>query len=244
LNVTDTPLRRLTDVVRQLSEQHPREMFDTVNYQIITPQRKGKAGTFALNKVLCGIFHDPGADGLEVEYDFYTREQTGIGSIEVRVGQKVLINQNLYDLRSTMDERYEHDKFIPPAGHQQVFNGESGVVTSVDDGVVTIDLGDRIISVPPFMEFLDNRGALKAKDPRQHIEHAYAITTHKAQGSEYTGVIYFVSQSASFNQCQANFYTAITRAKSQVLVIGDKKSVGFFSLKKKAGFPQVARKVG
>jgi exodeoxyribonuclease V alpha subunit len=112
-----------------------------------------------------------------------------------------------------------------------VFNGETGIIKDVSAGYVTIDVGDRVITIPPWLEYLDETGVVRVSDPRLHIEHAYAITTHKSQGSEYEGVVYFICAAAPFNQCRPNFYTAVTRAKSQVLVVGDRRSVGMYSLR-------------
>jgi exodeoxyribonuclease V alpha subunit len=142
-------------------------------------------------------------------------------------GQKVIVTQNMYDLRPSVDERED----IAPRDDQQVFNGETGIIKDVAAGYVTIDVGDRVITIPPWLEYLDETGTTRVSDPRLHIEHAYCITTHKSQGSEYEGVVYFVCAAAPFNQCRPNFYTAVTRAKSQVLVVGDRRSVGMYSLR-------------
>jgi exodeoxyribonuclease V alpha subunit len=155
-----------------------------------------------------------------------------------RVGQKVINTQNMYDLRPTIDERYDGSHFIPTMPHEEVFNGETGIIVDILGEDITIDLGDRTVCIPAYLEYIDDRGMVKAGDPRKHIEHAYVVTTHKAQGSEFEGVIYFITSATAFAQCRANFYTGITRAKSQVVVMADRMSLTFYSLKPESGFPK------
>jgi exodeoxyribonuclease V alpha subunit len=144
----------------------------------------------------------------------------------------------MYDLRPTIDERYDGNHLIPTMPHEEVFNGETGIIVDILGEDISIDLGDRTVCIPSYLEYLDDRGMVKSGDPRKHIEHAYVVTTHKAQGSEFEGVIYFITGATAFAQCRANFYTGITRAKSQVVVMADRMSLTFYSLKPESGFPK------
>ncbi|MBR2295871.1 MAG: ATP-binding domain-containing protein, partial [Clostridia bacterium] len=56
----------------------------------------------------------------------------------------------------------------------------------------------------------------------EEIEHAYAITVHKSQGSEYPIVIIPMTKSAPMLLTRNLIYTAITRAEKMVILIGDK----------------------
>jgi exodeoxyribonuclease V alpha subunit len=72
---------------------------------------------------------------------------------------------------------------------------------------------------------LNNKGQLINFDPRKDLDLAYAVTTHKAQGSEYDTVVYVLNKSIYFIQDRNNFYTAITRARRLVHVITDQRSL-------------------
>lgn len=232
IRIDERALAAFTKTLEQVASRGG-NLFDGINYQVITPQRVGKLGSFKLNQVMIDLYKARSGEPCVVEAQAWEVKRGRPPFTKLYVGQKVIVTQNIYDLRPNIDDRVE-----PPADHEQVFNGETGVITDIDGGYVGIDVGDRIITMPPLLEYNDESGRTRVSDPRVHIEHAYTITTHKAQGSEYTGVLYFICSSAPFNQCRANFYTAITRAREQVMVVGDRRSVGLYSLRKESGMRQ------
>ena len=133
------------------------------------------------------------------EWDKYKR-------YSVAPGDKVIWTQNNYDL--------------------EVFNGETGIVKDITEyEEVIIDFGDRILSVPPVVETTNKWHKIVQYDPRMDIDLAYCVTTHKAQGSEYTNVVYVLNRSSAFIQSRPNLYTAITRARKHVHVITDQHSL-------------------
>jgi ATP-dependent exoDNAse (exonuclease V) alpha subunit len=82
--------------------------------------------------------------------------------------------------------------------------------------IVNFEGKDQII--PPIMQAYDASGKGTYKfDPRKYIDLAYAITTHKSQGSEFKKIVVLMHKSRVLNK--ANFYTAITRAKLHVTCI-------------------------
>lgn len=235
IRVSSEPMTALMHTLKSIAARGT-NLFDGISHQIITPQRIGKVGSLALNKLLCEMYAT-GGEATVVPCNPWDTKRTGIGETTIAVGQKVIITKNIYDLRPTTAERWDnYGAWVPPADHEYVFNGESGTVRSVDSDAIAVDLGDRVVIVPPYLEYLDAKGQLKVTDARTNVEHGYAITTHKAQGSEYEGVVYFVCAGANANQCIANYYTGITRARRQVLVVGDQKSLSFFSMKAKPGW--------
>lgn len=231
IKVVNVPIAKLGDVVRALKEEG-KVTFESNNYQIITPARRNKVGSLILNRLLVDIYSDRQADGIYIPRHTHETKITEQKSLLIRVGDKVIVNSNMYDLRPRMDERYHGKEYIPAQPHQMVFNGESGIVVDVANECLTIDVGDRVVTIPDVIEYKTKAGLISTLDPRKDVEHAYAITTHKAQGSEYEGVLYFVSRSAGFNQCRANYYTGISRAKKQICVIGDSMSLGNYSLRR------------
>ena len=130
----------------------------------------------------------------------------------VAVGDKVIWTQNNYEL--------------------EIMNGELGIITQITElEEIVIDFGERVKSIPPMLAVTKKDGTLAYVDPRKDIDLAYAVTTHKAQGSEFKRIIYVLNKSSVFMQNCANYYTAITRARNHVTLITDQKSF-FASLQK------------
>ncbi|MFE2111114.1 ATP-dependent RecD-like DNA helicase [Kitasatospora sp. NPDC059463] len=120
------------------------------------------------------------------------------GGRTFRVGDKVTQIRNNYD-----------------KGRNGVFNGTVGVVTSlsVDDQRLTV-LTDEDEEVPYDFDELDE------------LAHAYAVTIHRSQGSEYPVVVIPVTMSA-WTMLQRNLlYTAVTRARKLVVLVGSRKAIG------------------
>ncbi|MFF0392821.1 ATP-dependent RecD-like DNA helicase [Kitasatospora sp. NPDC004615] len=120
------------------------------------------------------------------------------GGRTFRVGDKVTQIRNNYD-----------------KGRSGVFNGTVGVVTSlsVDDQRLTV-MTDEDEEIPYDFDELDE------------LAHAYAVTIHRSQGSEYPAVVIPVTMSA-WPMLQRNLlYTAVTRAKKLVVLVGSRKAIG------------------
>jgi exodeoxyribonuclease V alpha subunit len=97
---------------------------------------------------------------------------------------------------------------------KNVFNGDVGVVASVDlkNDVFTVDFGADLIVDYAF----EHAGQLVL---------AYATTIHKAQGSEYQAVIVTLMPQHSIMLRRNLFYTAVTRGRRLVVVVGDAQSI-------------------
>lgn len=177
--------------------------FGSLDNQIITPTNKGWIGTIALNTVLQELLQDKKMYTAHVMPRTTWDAKKGKALVLV-TGDKVIWTKNDYQL--------------------EIYNGESGIVTSLDNDLVTIDFGDRTLAIPPWVEYEHADGKIKGYDPRTQIDLAYAITTHKSQGSEYLNVVYIMDSSAFMLQNRSNFYTAVTRARKHVHVISDQRS--------------------
>ena len=103
---------------------------------------------------------------------------------------------------------------IPVERGTGIFNGDLGIVTEIDNGLreltVTFDEGRRI------------RYPFSALD---ELEIAYAVTIHKSQGSEYPGVILPLLGGPKMLFNRNLLYTAVTRARKCVVILGDPKVV-------------------
>jgi exodeoxyribonuclease V alpha subunit len=95
-----------------------------------------------------------------------------------------------------------------------VFNGEIGKVMTVDREA------DRM------MVDFDGRNVLYDKESARQLRLAYALTVHKAQGSEWDWVVVVCHDSHEYMWSQQLLYTAVTRAKKGVVIVGNRAGVG------------------
>jgi len=123
------------------------------NIQILTPTKKGKLGTKELNKSLQNILNPKTAD---IEAKTY-------GDIEFREGDRVMQIKNNYDI-------YWEKRGIGAEKGSGIFNGELGIILSIDNESKNIAV-----------EYDDGKVAWYAFSELDQLEHAYAITIHKAQ---------------------------------------------------------------
>lgn len=109
------------------------------------------------------------------------------------------------------------DKIIHNKNKNGISNGDTGFISDIyldEDGVELARL-----------DFSDGRSVEYTSDELEMVEHAYAITVHKSQGSEYP-VIILPWIPMFYKMLRRNIlYTAITRAKAQVFLVGDKRAI-------------------
>ena len=97
-----------------------------------------------------------------------------------------------------------------------VFNGDMGVINSIDKNDNTIEI-----------VFDSDKVAEYEKDELMQIEHAYAVTVHKSQGSEFDTVILPLFYGASPFLSRNLLYTAVTRAKKRLYIVGLKNCLEY-----------------
>lgn len=163
--------------------------------QVLTPMRKGLLGVERINKILQEYLNPPKPDKQEKEY----------GDHLFREGDKVMQIKNNYQLEWEITTRYGMtiDKGIG------VFNGDMGIIKKINtyEETVTVEYDEKKQVKYPY-SLLDE------------LELAYAITIHKAQGSEYPAVIIPLLQGPRQLYYRNLLYTAVTRARKCVTVIG------------------------
>ncbi len=158
------------------------------NIQVISPSRKGEAGTENLNRVLQQALNPPRAG----------KREHRVRDVIFREGDRVMQIRNNYDL---VWERGEETGL-------GVFNGDIGTI-------------ERIDPTEKYMEIaFDDRHVMYDFTGLDELEHAFAVTVHKSQGSEYPVVILPLYAAAPMLLTRNLFYTAITRAQRMVILVG------------------------
>lgn len=156
--------------------------------QIITPSRKGQAGTEALNRLMQAHLNPPSPDKQEM------RDRDRV----FREGDRVMQVRNDYGIEWERDGQKGSG----------IFNGDIGELTEIDP------VSER------FRVRYDDRVAVYDYDMAEEIEHAYAITVHKSQGSEYPVVILPLYACAPQLLTRNLLYTAVTRARRLSILVG------------------------
>ena len=172
------------------------------NIQIITPTKKGKLGTKELN-----ILVQKELNPLEEE-----KSEKEFGDIKFREQDRVMQTKNNYNI---LWEKEYDEEFKKELGNG-IFNGELGIIENINKENKTIKV-----------KFDDGKIATYDNADLEQLEHAYAITVHKSQGSEFDVVILVVSQSAPMLLTRNLIYTAMTRAKKLLIVIGPQSVVNY-----------------
>ena len=167
-----------------------------MDIQVLTPMRKGLLGVERLNTVLQQYLNPPAKDKAEKE------RVNGI----FREGDKVMQTKNNYQLEWEIRSRYG----IPIEKGLGVFNGDMGIIRIIDSFAqsLTVEFDEGRVVEYPF-------GAI------DELELAYAITIHKSQGSEYPAVVIPLMSGPRPLMNRNLLYTAVTRAKSCVTLVGD-----------------------
>ncbi|MDD6339424.1 MAG: ATP-dependent RecD-like DNA helicase [Butyrivibrio sp.] len=172
--------------------------------QVLTPTRKGTLGVERLNVIL-QQYLNPNEDGCKVEKE--------IGGIIFREGDKVMQIRNNYQKNWELQGR---NGYIIDSG-LGIFNGDTGVIDNINlyMSEITVRFDDGKYVVYNFKETDD-------------LEHAYAITVHKSQGSEYPAVVLPLLDGPRPLMNRNILYTAVTRAKKCICVVGSENT--FFEM--------------
>ncbi|HIQ97616.1 MAG TPA: ATP-dependent RecD-like DNA helicase [Candidatus Limivivens merdigallinarum] len=163
--------------------------------QVLTPMRKGLVGVERLNTILQHYLNPPDPSKQEKEH----------GSVKFREGDKVMQIKNNYQIEWEVRGRYG----IPVDKGQGIFNGDMGIIREINNFAqqLTVEFDDHRFVEYPFT-LLDE------------LELAYAVTVHKAQGSEYPAVVIPLLPGPQMLMNRNLLYTAVTRAKSCVTLVG------------------------
>lgn len=162
--------------------------------QVLTPMKQSPVGVEALNEKLQSVLNPPA----------YDKEEKQIGTRTFREGDKVMQIKNNYT-----------QKWIAQASGLEgegVFNGDIGIILRIsrqEQAFHVLFDSDRL-AIYDFMQ-------------SDELMHAYAITVHKSQGSEFPAVVMPITGQTPILMTRNLLYTAVTRARKLVVLIGDRQ---------------------
>jgi len=187
------------DVISLCTERLPRYFFvDPSEVQVLAPLKKGEGGVEELNAELQRVVNAPLPEKKEIMH----------GGRIFREGDRVIHMVNNYHLGWVLkkDAGFEIG--------EGVFNGDIGRVVEVDRAEAELKV-----------QFEDGKVATYTAGDLDELSLAYAISVHKSQGSEFSVVVVTFSRYNPIVTSRNLLYTAITRAKRAVVLVGDKQNV-------------------
>lgn len=189
-------------MVQLITEKLPKYVqADPYEIQVLTPMRKGSLGVETLNQILQRYLNPP-APG---------KKEYVSGSVTFREGDKVMQIRNNYQLEWEVVSRYG----IPVDQGMGIFNGDTGRVAEINEYARTLTV-----------EYEEHKRVTYAYAGLDELELAYAVTVHKSQGSEYPAVILPILNGPRMLLNRNLLYTAVTRARGCVTILGSSRTVG------------------
>jgi len=160
--------------------------------QVLTPVRKGPLGCVELSKSLQEVLNPPSPE----------KNEKKIGERIFREGDKVMQIKNNY--------RMEWKNLNTFAEGTGVFNGDMGIIDSIDkeNGIISVIFDNEILVRYDYTNI-------------DELESAFALTVHKSQGSEFPVAVMPMTAFPPMLSTRNLLYTAITRAKKAVVLVGD-----------------------
>ena len=185
-------------VIDLCARRLPQNMgFSPEDIQVLSPTRKGETGTRTLNALLQQALNPAAPDKHEKKY----------GELVFREGDRVMQVRNNYDII--------WNKVDGPGMGSGIFNGDVGSIRAIDNQAQTVTIR------------FDDREAIYTWDMLPQLEPAYAMTVHKSQGSEYRAVVLCAWRGTPLLLSRSILYTAITRARELLIVVGDESVIDY-----------------
>ena len=188
-------------IIQLVSERLPATYdFDPVeDIQVLTPSRKGNLGVIDLNNKLQSVLN-PVLKHKNKKGDKTVR----FGDYTFRENDKVMQNCNNYDIEWEKDNE----------SGSGVFNGDIGIIQKIDSRAHEITIN------------FEGRKAVYSQELLKELELAYAVTVHKSQGNEFDAVVIPIFGGFEKLYYRQLLYTAVTRAKKMLIIVGSTKRVG------------------
>lgn len=165
--------------------------------QVLTPMKKGEVGINSLNKYLQQVLNPKSK----------SKKEKTIGDEIFRVGDKVMQIKNNYSI----EWEIIHEGLVVEKG-EGIFNGDFGRIVDIDEDMRTMKI---LFDEEKEVEYNFNQ--------LDELKLSYATTVHKSQGSEFPVVVMPIYWGPPMLLTRNLLYTAITRAKELVVLVGDEK---------------------
>jgi len=173
--------------------------------QVLSPTKKGSSGTVHLNRLLQASLNPPAPNKREKQF----------GDFCFREGDRVMQIRNNYDAM--------WKKLDGSAVGTGVFNGDVGTIAAINPDMETVQV------------VFDDRQVDYDFTQLNELEPAYAMTVHKSQGSEYRAVILSAWSGSPYLLNRSILYTAITRARELLIIVGREETVALMTQNAKVG---------
>ena len=159
-----------------------------------------------------------GVDQVQVLTPFRKRGEASVDALNARLWEIVNpMEEGKQEMKAGKRSYREGDRIIHNKNKNQISNGDVGYMTDIYQDEEGVQLAR--------LQFSDGRSVNYTSDELDMIEHAYATTVHKSQGSEYPVVI-LPWLPMFYKMLRRNIlYTAVTRAKVRVAIVGNKKAI-------------------
>ncbi|OFI05029.1 ATP-dependent RecD-like DNA helicase [Clostridium acetireducens DSM 10703] len=193
-------LKTIVDLVDSRLPGYNSDWHKIKDIQVLSPMRKGIIGVSNLNSKLQQVLNP------ESKY----KNQKEFRNVIFRVGDKVMQTKNNYCIKWKKAKEFGDEE------GKGVYNGDLGYIKQIDDENDTVTV-----------IFDDDREVEYDNLSLDELDLAYAMTVHKSQGSEFKVVILPVFMGPPMLMNRNLFYTAITRAKQLVVLVGIPKSIKF-----------------
>lgn len=192
---------KIINVTLQLIIQKLPKYVDATSYdiQVLTPMRKGLLGVERLNGILQAYINPQSDKKSEKEHN---------GRI-FREGDKVMQMKNNYQMEWEIKSKYG----LAIDKGTGIFNGDVGKIERINEYTDTMTI-----------IFDDNKTVEYPYKMLDELDLAYAITIHKSQGSEYPAIVIPLLTGPSMLMNRNLLYTAVTRAKKCVTIVGNDKT--------------------
>ncbi len=194
----DNATASLKEIISLVQTRLPKylDTTDKFDIQVLSPMKKGPLGVAGLNTELQAVMNPK---------DKAKREKA-FKDITFRQGDKVMQIKNNYDIEWKV---YNKLRYVIDEGNG-VFNGDIGTVLDINEYTETLTV-----------LFDDDREVDYKFKQLDELVLSYAVTIHKSQGSEYKCVIIPIFKGPPMLLTRNLLYTAVTRAKNLVVLVGD-----------------------
>ena len=188
------------NIIKTITQLCSRRLPDNMGYQpmdiqVLCPTRRTEVGTVNLNQMLQSAINPPEKGKKEKQF----------GEIYFREGDRVMQTRNNYDIM--WREIGTANKGLG------IYNGDIGQITAINQTDETVTV------------CYDNRLCEYTFDMLYELEHAFAMTVHKSQGSEYKVVVLALQKGAPRLMTRSILYTAVTRARELLILVGSDGAV-------------------